>query len=75
MKNVTVTLEDEVARWARMLAARHETSVSRILGRLLRERMEEDVGYEQSMRRFLSRYPVKLKRERTSYPSRESLHE
>jgi hypothetical protein len=32
MKNVTVTLDDEVARWARIWAARHNTSVLKLLG-------------------------------------------
>jgi hypothetical protein len=36
---VTVTLEEDVARWARIEAARRDTSVSRLLGELLKERM------------------------------------
>ena len=28
MKNVTITLDPEVARWARVYAAQHDTSVS-----------------------------------------------
>jgi hypothetical protein len=32
---VTVTLEEDVAVWARMEAARRDTSVSRLLGALL----------------------------------------
>ena len=39
LRNVTVTLEEEAARWARIEAARRDTSVSRLLGELLRERM------------------------------------
>jgi len=34
-----VTLEEEVAQWARIEAARRDTSVSRLLGELLKERM------------------------------------
>jgi hypothetical protein len=34
-----VTLEKEVAQWARIEAARQDTSVSRLLGALLKERM------------------------------------
>jgi hypothetical protein len=40
LRNVTVTLEEDVARWARIEAARRDTSVSRLLGELLKERME-----------------------------------
>jgi len=41
MKNVTITLEEEVARWARIMAAKENTSVSRLVGELLREKMLE----------------------------------
>jgi hypothetical protein len=34
-----VTLEEDVAQWARIEAARRDTSVSRLLGELLKERM------------------------------------
>ena len=39
LRNVTVTLEEDVAQWARIEAARHDTSVSRLLGALLKKRM------------------------------------
>jgi hypothetical protein len=39
LRNVTVTLEEDVAQWARIEAARRDTSVSRMLGELLKERM------------------------------------
>jgi hypothetical protein len=55
LRNVTVTLEEQVARWARIEAARKETSVSRLLGGILKERMLEKDGYEGAMRRALSR--------------------
>ena len=37
MKNVTVSMDDAVAEWARLEAARRNTSVSRLLGELLQE--------------------------------------
>ena len=42
LRNVTVTLEEDVARWARIEAARRDTSVSRLLGELLKERMSSE---------------------------------
>jgi metal-dependent amidase/aminoacylase/carboxypeptidase family protein len=48
-RNVTVTLEEDVARWARLEAARKETSVSRLLSEILKERMLEKDGYEGAM--------------------------
>ena len=44
LRNVTVTLEEDVAQWARMEAARRDTSVSRLLGELLKERMSTRDG-------------------------------
>ena len=41
LRNVTVTLEEDVAQWARIEAAKQDTSVSRLLGELLKERMAE----------------------------------
>jgi len=53
MKNVTVTMEDSVADWARMEAARRNTSVSRLVGELLGERMRHDDAYGRAMREAL----------------------
>ena len=44
LRNVTVTLEEDVAQWARIEAARHDTSVSRLLGALLKERISAQHG-------------------------------
>ena len=73
MKNVTITLEEEVADWARIWAAKSKTSVSRLVGELLKHRMQEEKGYKTAMNQFLSRKPVKLK-STIGYPSREELH-
>ena len=53
MKNVTVTMEDGVADWARMEAARRNTSVSRLVGEMLAEKMRRDDAYERAMREAL----------------------
>ena len=53
MKNVTVTMEDTVADWARMEAARRNTSVSRLIGEMLAEKRQHDDAYERAMREAL----------------------
>lgn len=53
MKNVTVTMEDAVADWARMEAARRNTSVSRLVGEILAEKMRRDDAYDRAMREAL----------------------
>lgn len=74
LKNLTVTVDEAVAKWARVWAARHNTSVSRMLGEMLTERMQEEEGYQKAMRRFLSVQPIRLK-EAGRYPAREELHD
>ena len=44
LRNVTVTLEEEVAQWARIEAARQDTSVSRLLGEILKQLMSGGKG-------------------------------
>lgn len=74
MRNVTVTLDDETARWARLEAARREVSVSRLIRELLRERMRDEAGYETAARRYLAR-PASPLKAAGRYPSRDELHE
>ena len=73
LRNVTVTLEEDVARWARIEAARQDTSVSRLLGALLKERMSAQNSYERAMRRALGRKPFLHSDGR--YLTREEAHD
>ena len=73
LRNVTVTLEEPVARWARIEAARNETSVSRLLGTILKEQMLHSDGYERAMRRALTRKAFLKTGGR--YLSREETHD
>ncbi len=73
LRNVTVTLEEDVARWARIEAARQDTSVSRLLGALLKERMLTHNDYNRAMRRALGRKP--FLRSDGRYLSRDEAHD
>jgi len=73
LRNVTVTLEEEVARWARLEAARNDISVSRLLAEILKQRMIESDDYERAMRRALARKPF-LNTD-GHYLSREEAHD
>jgi hypothetical protein len=75
MKNVTITLDEETAAWARIYAAEHNTSVSRIVGEMLRRHMGERREYAEAMQRFLERKPVRLKRAGKRYATRDELHD
>ncbi|MGD0989937.1 MAG: hypothetical protein ABR874_19150, partial [Candidatus Sulfotelmatobacter sp.] len=72
LRNITITLEEDLARWARIEAAREDTSVSQFLAELLRQRMREQDSYEQSMRRFLARKP--FPKTDGKYPKREEIY-
>jgi hypothetical protein len=45
LKNITITVEEEVARWARRKAAEENTSVSRLVGQMLKEKMHMSDEY------------------------------
>jgi hypothetical protein len=73
LRNITITLEENLARWARIEAARSDTSVSRFLAEILKERMMQKNDYESAKRRALARKPF-LKTD-GRYLSREQAHD
>ena len=73
LRNITITLEESIARWARIEAARRDTSISRLLGGILKERMLEEDFYQAAMRRALARKP--FLRTNGRYLSREEVHD
>ena len=75
MKNVTITLDEATAAWARVHAAQAGMSVSRMVGELLQQRMHEAREYDQAMHRYLAKAPVKLKRASERYVPRDTLHD
>jgi hypothetical protein len=75
MKKLITTLKKEVARWARIKAAERDTSVSRLLGEILQERMQEEEGYRLAMEQYLAQGPHHLREGVQLYPEREELHE
>ncbi len=75
MKKLTFTLDDEIVAWARVHAAQRGMSVSSMIGNMLRRRMQEVREYDEAMRRFLGKRPVKLGRPGQRYPTRAELHD
>ena len=74
MKNVTITLDEKVARWARIKAAEQEKSLSRLVGELLQEKMSAEEQYKTSMQQYLAKKPQVLKKQGVRYPRREDLY-
>ena len=74
MKNITVAMPEDLARWGRVWAAEHESSVSSLLAQLLQEERERESRYQASLYQFLAESPVNLSAA-TAYPRREELYE
>jgi hypothetical protein len=72
MKTITVTLDDDTARWAGIEAARRDMSLSSFLREMLRERMVGEAAYTEAMERYLSRPSKELG---GAHPTREELHD
>ena len=75
MKNITITLDEKTALWARVHAAKNNKSVSRLVGEMLQEHMRESREYDEAMRRYLAIKPRKLKSPGQRYPKREELYD
>ena len=75
LRNVTITLDEETARWARVEAARRDTSVSRFVAELLQERRLGGDEYESARQRYLAQEPGSHRRQGQKLPSRDELHD
>jgi hypothetical protein len=54
LKNVTITVSEEAARWARKKAAEENTSVSKLVGRMLENQMHMSDEYWRAYRQWKS---------------------
>jgi hypothetical protein len=52
LKNVTITVPEEVAHWARKKAAEENTSVSKLVGKMLEEEMRRTADYWEAYRQW-----------------------
>ena len=75
MKNVTVSLPEDTARWLRVEAAKADRSVSAWLADLLESLRRQDDEYEAAMARYLAIKPRKFQWVDGRKPTREELHD
>jgi hypothetical protein len=77
VRNVTIVLEEKVADWARVEAAKRRTSVSRMVGEMLADKMRQEETYEEAMNEFLGLHPERLRQSpNDKLPSRnETYHD
>ena len=77
MKNITITLPEEVALWLRVRAAQNDRSVSRWIAELLEGMQRREDDYDVAMERFLARARKHRELEWVDgrKPTREELHD
>jgi hypothetical protein len=73
--NVTLKLDAELLKQARVLAAEQGSSISRMLADKLEELVRERAGYDRARKRALSRLRVGMDLGWTRPTSRDELHE
>ncbi len=73
--NVTVSLDAELLRDVKVLAARRGTSISALLGEQLEQAVRADKGYDAAKRRALARLGEAVDLGWQAPSSREELHE
>ena len=74
MKNVTITVEDSVLEWARVEAARRNTSLSRMLGEFMAEMQRREDAYERAYEEWRNDRRT-WRSDGAPYPSRDEIHE
>jgi hypothetical protein len=74
-KNITLKLDAEILKEARMLAAEQGSSLSRLLTDKLKELVRERRGYERARKRALARLRSGFHLGWTNPRSRDELHE
>ena len=72
LKNMTITVSEELARWARKKAAEENSSVSRLAGQMLENEMRMGDEYQRAYRRWKRIQSVPLNAARRL--SREDAH-
>jgi hypothetical protein len=76
MRNVTLTVEDELLRWARVRAAQEDKSVSRFLADLLKRERDQTAAYEEAYQRFQARRRHdQAVSDGRPYPTRDELYD
>ncbi|HEY7387230.1 MAG TPA: hypothetical protein VH640_01895 [Bryobacteraceae bacterium] len=56
---MTITVTEEVARWARKAAAEKDTSVSKLVGKMLEDEMRRQDDYWEAYERVKKIKPIK----------------
>ena len=74
MKNVTITMDDAALEWVRIEAAKRNTSVSKLVGEMLAEKMKRTDSYARAARDWLTKDRLWAS-DGSAYPQRSDLQE
>jgi Family of unknown function (DUF6364) len=74
MKNLTITVEESALEWARIEAAKRNTSVSRLVGDMLAEKMRLTDAYQRAAQDWKSKERL-WRSDGTAYPKRDELYD
>ena len=75
MKNITIALPEDTARWVRVRAATEDRSVSRWLAELIEGMRRSEDEYDVAMKSFLARKPQKLQWVDGRRPTRDEIYD
>ena len=75
MKNITITLPEDLARWVRVRAAENERSVSRWIADIVERTRRREDEYDLAMKQFLAVEPRRMEWVDGRKPTREELHD
>ena len=74
MKNVTITMDDTVAEWVRVEAAKRGSSLSRMLGEFLGEMQRREDAYERAYQEWRND-TRRWRSDGAPYPKREEIYD
>ena len=75
MKNITITLDDQTAEWARAQATEQGLSLSRYVSDVLRKQLPKAQSYVRAMNSFLAREPWQLRNPGEKLPTRDEIYD
>ena len=74
-RNLTIQIDDEVARRARMVAARRSTSVSRLVAEQIEALVHADAAYESARREAMDTMKKGFHLGGGTLPTRDAVHD
>ena len=75
MKNVRITVSDDLARWLRLKAEEDDRNVSRWIAELLERMRRREEDYQEAMKSYLAMKPREIDWPDGRKPTRQELYD